>query len=124
MVYATMAFLALLAHNCHISMADSKLNYLMYIIFFRGKFYLLLNIYKSFNAILEHNTELYFHFFLDRKCGYINWNIVADVPPAQEPTWPAVTAVAYRTNILMLVYFVLSALMIVTSLMIIGNYTT
>lgn len=37
LVYATMAFLALLAHNCRVSMADTKLNYLMYIIFFRGK---------------------------------------------------------------------------------------
>lgn len=60
--------------------------------------------------------------FIDRKCGFVNWGLVADIPPAQEPIWPAVTRVAYRTNILVLIYLVLSALMIITSVMTIGKY--
>lgn len=35
-VYGILSILALLAHDCQISMRQSKLSYLMYIIFFRG----------------------------------------------------------------------------------------
>lgn len=59
--------------------------------------------------------------FADQKCGPVNWNIVADIPPPYEPIWPAVTMVAFRTNILALVCLILSSLWIVTSLMLIGE---
>lgn len=60
--------------------------------------------------------------FSDQRCEPINWNIVADVPPPNgEPTWPAVTQVAFRTNILAYVYLALSSIWIITSLMLIGK---
>lgn len=62
-----------------------------------------------------------FKFVADEKCGPVNWNLVADIPPPYEPIWPAVTMVAFRTNILALVYLVLSSIWIVTSLMLIGE---
>lgn len=35
--YGIMSILALLAHDCEVPMKQSKVSYLMYIIFFRGK---------------------------------------------------------------------------------------
>lgn len=70
------------------------------------------------NVICPQNG---FSFFADQKCGPVNWNIVADIPPPYEPIWPAITTVAFRTNILALIYLVLSSIWIVTSLMLIGE---
>ncbi|XP_031631458.1 uncharacterized protein LOC116345877 isoform X2 [Contarinia nasturtii] len=91
--YGIMSILALLAHDCQLPMTQSRVPYLMYIIFFR-----------------------------DQKCGPIQWNIVTHNPPPIEPVWPpneAVTHVAFRTNIIALVYLLLSTIWIITSLMLI-----
>lgn len=58
----------------------------------------------------------------DRKCEPIDWDLVADVPPPFEPHWPAVTSVAFRTNIFAIIYLILSTLWIITSLMLIGKW--
>ncbi|XP_055325191.1 uncharacterized protein LOC129579287 [Sitodiplosis mosellana] len=91
--YGIMSILALLAHDCQLPMRQSKIPYLMYIIFFR-----------------------------DQRCDLnqrIDWNIVADIPPPTEPIWPSVTQVAFRTNIIAFVYLTLSTIWIITSLMLI-----
>lgn len=45
------------------------------------------------------------------------------MPPQlpQDPIWPAITFVAYRTNVLAIIYFLLSTIWIITSLMLIGK---
>lgn len=48
---------------------------------------------------------------------------MADIPPPNEPAWPAVTHVAFRTNIIALVYLVMSTIWILTSLMLIGEFS-
>lgn len=61
-------------------------------------------------------------FISDGRCErFIDWSIVANVPPAHEPAWPSVTAVAYRTNILAKIYLLLSTIWIIASLLLIGE---
>lgn len=139
-IYGVLSILALLAHNCQLSMRQYKLSYLMYVIYFRGNYSLLyymliayFNVYwttfgdsvskdvSNLSCNLSTKWIFVFFFFADQKCGPVNWNIVADIPPPYEPIWPAITTVAFRTNILALIYLVLSSIWIVTSLMLIGE---
>lgn len=67
---------------------------------------------------------LHVSFQTDQRCEPIYWNIVADIPPLdpREPIWPSITMVAFRTNILALIYLLFSTVWIITSLMLIGKY--
>lgn len=113
--YGVFSILALLAHGCRITMRQNRITYLMYIIFFRGNWFDL-----QTNTHPNKNKKLIV--WADRKCEPIEWNIVADIPPPYEPTWSAVTEVAFRTNIFAIIYITLSTLWIITSLMLIGEW--
>lgn len=88
-------------------------------------FHLLIREWSAENEERQTFDFDYSHFddyISDGRCErFIDWNIVANVPPPHEPVWPSVTAVAYRTNILAKIYLLLSTVWIIASLLLIGE---
>lgn len=85
--YAVLAILGILVYECEMDMNSDKVSYLWYLIYFRREV-----------------------------CGPVNWQILGlNIPNAFQPDWPEVTDVAYRANIIIIIYLSLSFAWMITS---------
>lgn len=62
-----------------------------------------------------------FHFHLDDECQPVDWTLLLGQNVPIPPEMPSITHVASRTNIFALIYFIISILWLVTSLMMLGK---